>query len=45
MVVYDKYYVKNKEKPQYVKKGKKILTTYFVKRKQLIKRLGSTLSK
>ena len=31
MMVYDKYYVKNKEKPQYVKKGKN--TTYFAKRK------------
>ena len=26
-MVYDKYYVKNKEKPQYVKKGK---NTYYL---------------
>ena len=44
MVMYDKYYVKNKEKPQYVKK-ENMFTAQFLKKKQIIKNKGSTFSK
>ena len=44
MVMYDKYYVKNKEKPQYVKKEKYAYCSVS-KKKQIIKNKGSTFSK
>ena len=44
MVVYDKYYVKNKEKPQYVKKERYTYCSVS-KKKQIIKNKGSTFSK